>query len=69
MNKLLSALLIPAALFVACSEQTHTNTSSVTDGNESFAEESFSSSSSLTTRLDIDYRDTLVSGDTMNFYM
>lgn len=69
MNKLLSALLIPAALFVACSEQTHTNTSSVTDGNESFAEESFSSSSSLTTRLDIDYRDTLVSGDTINFYM
>ena len=69
MKKLLSTFFIPAALLVACSEPTHTNTSSITDGNESFAEESFSSSSSLTTRLDIDYRDTLVSGDTMNFYM
>lgn len=69
MNKLLSALILLAALLIACSETTHTNTSSVTDGNESFAGESFSSSSSLSTRLDIDYRDTIDIGETMNFYM
>lgn len=56
-------------MIVACSESSHTNSSSVTDGNESFAEESFSSSSSLSTRLDIDYRDTLSIGDTLNFYI
>ena len=69
MNKLLSALILLAALLIACSETTHTNTSSVTDGNESFAGESFSSSSALSTRLDIDYRDTIDIGETMNFYM
>ena len=69
MKKLLSTFFIPAALLVACSEPTHTNTSSITDGNESYAEDSFSSSSSLTTRLDINYSDTLVAGDTTNFYM
>ena len=69
MNKLLSALILLAIVLIACSETTHTNTSSVTDGNESFAEESFSSSSSLSTRLDIDYRDTIDVGETMNFYM
>ena len=61
--------LVPLALLAACSESSHTNTSSVTDGNESFAQESFSSSSSLSTRLDIDYRDTIAIGDTLNFYM
>ena len=69
MNKLLSALILLAIVLIACSETTHTNTSSVTDGNESFAGESFSSSSSLSTRLDIDYRDTIDIGETMNFYM
>ena len=69
MNKLLSIFLLPAALLVACSETTHTNSSSVTDDNGSYAEDSFKSSSSISDRLDIDYRDTLTAGDTMNFYM
>ena len=69
MNKLLSIFLLPAALLVACSETTHTNSSSVTDDNGSYAEDSFKSSSSISERLDIDYRDTLTAGDTMNFYM
>ncbi len=41
----------------------------VTDDNGSYAEDSFKSSSSISDRLDIDYRDTLTAGDTMNFYM
>ena len=69
MNKLLSIFLLPAALLVACSETTHTNSSSVTDDNGSYAEDSFKSSSSISERLDINYRDTLTAGDTMNFYM
>lgn len=69
MNKLLSIFLLPAALLVACSETTHTNSSSVTDDNGSYAEDSFKSSSSISERLDIDYRDTISAGDTMNFYM
>ena len=39
MNKLLSALILLAIVLIACSETTHTNTSSVTDGNESLRAE------------------------------
>lgn len=68
-TKLKILALVPLAILAACSETTHTNSSSVTDGNESFAQESFSSSSSLSTRLDIDYRDTITPGKTLNFYI
>lgn len=61
--------LVPLALLVACSESSHTNSSSVTDDNGSYAEDSFNSSSSISTRLDIDYRDTITAGETHNFYM
>ena len=61
--------LVPLALLVACSETSHTNSSSVTDDNGSYAEDSFNSSSSISERLDIEYRDTIGIGDTLNFYM
>lgn len=61
--------LVPLALLIACSETSHTNTSSLSDDDGSYAEESFNSSSSISERLDIEYRDTLTAGDTTNFYM
>lgn len=71
MNKCKYSLFGIALVFslIACSEDSHTNTSSLTDGNESFAEESFNSSSSLSTRLDIVYQDTIESADTVNLYL
>lgn len=69
MNTKFLALFAAIPMLFACSEPTHTNSSSVTDGNGSYAEDSFSSSSSISERLDIHYRDTLSAGDTMNFYM
>lgn len=61
--------LVPLALLIACSETSHTNTSSLSDDDGSYAEDSFNSSSSISERLDIEYRDTLTAGDTTNFYM
>ena len=61
--------LVPLALLIACSETSHTNSSSITDDNGSYAEDSFNSSSSISERLDIEYRDTITAGDTLNFYM
>lgn len=61
--------LVPLALLFACSESTHTNSSSITDDNGSYAEDSFNSSSSISERLDIEYLDTIAAGDTLNFYM
>ena len=60
--------LVPLALLIACSETSHTNSSSITDDNGSYAEDSFNSSSSISERLDIEYRDTITAGDTLNFY-
>lgn len=69
-TKKLSLLAIATALFAsACSEDSHTISSSMTESDDSFANESFESSSSLSTRLDINYRDTVKAGDTMNIYM
>lgn len=69
MNTKILVLFAVIPVFFACSETSHTNSSSVTDDNGSYAEDSFKSSSSISDRLDIDYRDTLTAGDTMNFYM
>lgn len=71
MNKCKYSLLGTALIFslIACSEDSHTNTSSMSESDDSFAEESFISSSSLSTRLDIDYQDTISASDTMNLYL
>lgn len=66
MKRLLTLAAASATAFLGCSEESHTN-SWQEEGNKSFAEESFKSSSSLSTRLDIDYNDTLLVNDTTNF--
>lgn len=63
MNKLF-ILATAAAFFWGCSDDKHTNTWEDENEGSSYAEESFKSSSSLTTRLDINYNDTLQIGDT-----
>ncbi len=62
-NKLF-ILGIAATFFLSCSDDKHTNTWEDENEGSSYAEESFKSSSSLTTRLDIEYNDTLEIGDT-----
>ena len=62
-NKLLILALTAAAFLVGCSDDKHTNSWEDENDGASFAEDSFKSSSSLSTRLDIDYNDTLKLGD------
>lgn len=69
-NKVLISVFAASILWVGCSEDKHTN--SWEDENDeanssSSLRESFKSSSSLTTRLDITYNDTLEIGDTTIF--
>jgi len=64
MKKLLTLAAASVAVLMGCSEESHTN--SWQDENKSYAEDSFKSSSSLSTRLDIDYNDTLLVNDTTN---
>lgn len=57
-----------AVSLTACGEETHTSSSPMGDSTNSFAEESFLSSSSLSSRLDADYLDTLKNRDTLRVY-
>lgn len=68
-KKLLILALTAAALFTACSEEKHTNSWEDENSDASFAEDSFKSSSSLTTRLDIEYNDTLKIADSAKIHL
>lgn len=68
-NKLLILALTAAAFFAACSDEKHTNSWEDENDGASFAEDSFKSSSSLSTRLDIDYNDTLKIGDSTKLHL
>lgn len=68
-NKLLILALTAAAFFAACSDEKHTNSWEDENDGASFAEDSFKSSSSLSTRLDINYNDTLKIGDSTKLHL
>lgn len=68
-NKLFILALSAAAALIGCSDNKHTNSWEDENDGASFADDSFKSSSSLTTRLDIDYNDTLQIGDSLNIHL
>lgn len=69
-QKLLISTIAASALLLGCSETTHSNSwEDENNSDQSSMRESFKSSSSLSTRLDIDYNDTLDIGDTSIIYL
>lgn len=63
-KKFLISLFATSALLVGCSDNTHTNSWEDENDEASSMRETFKSSSSLSTRLDVVYNDTLTLGDT-----
>ena len=67
-KKFLIAFSLTAFALFGCSESSHSNTSDINSGDGDFSEDSFSSSSGISNRADIDYDGDVVLDDTTNIY-